>query len=224
MKQFYKLFFVILALAAPLVGRAQFKGQQPSDPTGSNVFDATACVSYEWRGATYTQSDTYYDTVVNGSDTTVFTLRLIINQPSAGIDEQTLCEPYTWIDDVMYTASTDTPTYTIPNGAATGCDSVVTLHLTINQPSATDIAVTECESFTWHGETYTQSGDYSDTLTNAAQCDSIVTLHLTIYHGTHNVDTVAACENYTWHEVTYFTSGVYIYPYTNGTGCQAWTH
>lgn len=219
MKHIYTFLWLILALAAPLAGVAQSKGTQPSDPSGTNDFYATACVSYEWRDSTYTQSGTYYDTVVNDSDTTVFTLHLTINQPSAGIDVQTHCGSYTWMDGVTYTASTNTPTFTLPNAA--NCDSVVTLHLTINNSTTGDTTATDCESFTWHGKTYTQSGDYFDTLTNAAQCDSIVTLHLTIYHGTHNVDTVAACENYTWHEVTYFTSGVYIYPYTNGTGCPS---
>jgi hypothetical protein len=41
---------------------------------------------------------------------------------------------------------------------------------------------TALDSYTWpvNGQTYTQSGTYTDTLTNAAGCDSIVTLNLTL--------------------------------------------
>jgi hypothetical protein len=41
---------------------------------------------------------------------------------------------------------------------------------------------TALDSYTWpvNGQTYTQSGQYIDTLLNAAGCDSIVTLDLTL--------------------------------------------
>jgi hypothetical protein len=41
---------------------------------------------------------------------------------------------------------------------------------------------TALDSYTWpvNGQTYTQSGQYSDTLTNAAGCDSVITLDLTL--------------------------------------------
>lgn len=40
-------------------------------------------------------------------------------------------------------------------------------------------AVCTESSYEWNGETYTQSGDYTQTFTSAAGCDSTVTLHLT---------------------------------------------
>ena len=51
---------------------------------------------------------------------------------NAGTDVVTACDTYTWIDNNTYTLSTTTPTYTIVNGSANGCDSIVTLNLTIN--------------------------------------------------------------------------------------------
>jgi hypothetical protein len=39
------------------------------------------------------------------------------------------CDSYTWEDDITYTASNNTATYTLTNAA--GCDSIVTLDLTI---------------------------------------------------------------------------------------------
>ena len=58
--------------------------------------------------------------------------------------------------------------------------SLVTLQLTINQPSSGSASASACASYTWNGTTYTQSGTYVKTLTNAAGCDSIATLVLTI--------------------------------------------
>ena len=47
-----------------------------------------------------------------------------------GVDTQVHCDTYTWIDGLVYTASTDSATFVLTN--ASGCDSVVTLDLTIN--------------------------------------------------------------------------------------------
>ena len=79
-----------------------------------------------------------------------------------------------------YTSSNDTATFILTN--AVGCDSVVTLNLTItNSTTGTDI-ITTCNSLKWiDGNTYTSSNDNATyTLTNAAGCDSVVTLNLTV--------------------------------------------
>ena len=68
-------------------------------------------------------------------------------------------------------------TDTIYNGS--GCDSIITLNLTINQSFSTT-TITSCGSYTWNGTTYTSSGTYSTTLVNAGGSDSIATLNLTI--------------------------------------------
>ena len=53
---------------------------------------------------------------------------------TTGIDERVVCDSLKWIDGNTYFQSTNTPTYTLVNVA--GCDSVVTLHLTINTSPA----------------------------------------------------------------------------------------
>ena len=53
--------------------------------------------------------------------------------PTTSTDYKTNCTSYTWINGITYTASNDTATYTLVNSA--GCDSVVTLNLTINSVS-----------------------------------------------------------------------------------------
>jgi hypothetical protein len=141
----------------------------------------TACDTYTWiDGNTYTSSNnsaTHTLTNVNGCDSVV-TLDLTINYSNAGTDVITACDTYTWIDGNTYTSSNNTATHTLTN--INGCDSVVTLDLTINYSNAGDTTAVACDSFDWYGTNYTTSGDYAHTLTNVNGCDSVVTLHLTI--------------------------------------------
>jgi hypothetical protein len=71
------------------------------------------------------------------------------------------------------------------------------VELTIAHETASEITLTECGSYTCPGgKTYTESGDYTETITNVAGCDSVITLHLTI-----NPD----CQ--TTYETIYFCAG-----------------
>ena len=153
-----------------------------------------ACDSYTWHGDVYTTSTELVDSLLTstGCDSVV-THYLIINQSTAGIDEQTACESFTWINGETYTESTNEPTFTRSNSA--DCDSVVTLHLTITNTYHTDFTDEACDSYTWNGNTYTQSGDYPMTLTASNGCDSVVTLHLTINHSATSDEYLTICEN-----------------------------
>tara|TARA_B100001287_G_scaffold14280_1_gene10762 strand:+ start:719 stop:2389 length:1671 start_codon:yes stop_codon:yes gene_type:complete len=99
---------------------------------------------------------------------------------SSGVDVQSACESYTWIDGNTYTSNDNTATHILPNAA--GCDSVITLDLTINYPNTGTDVQTACDSYTWiDGNTYTQSNNSATWVTtNAAGCDSIVTIDLII--------------------------------------------
>lgn len=93
----------------------------------------TACDSSTWHGVTYytsTDEPAYIDTNAVGCDS-VITLHLTIRYSTYGVDVQRHCHSYSWIDGVDYDASTTTPVDTIQNGY--GCDSIVTLNLTIQQ-------------------------------------------------------------------------------------------
>jgi subtilisin-like proprotein convertase family protein len=95
---------------------------------------ATACGSYTWpvNNQTYTASGNYSFTLpaANGCDSLV-NLSLTINNAVTATDVQSACGPFTWIDGNTYTSSTNTPTFTISSGASNGCDSVISLDLTV---------------------------------------------------------------------------------------------
>jgi hypothetical protein len=143
----------------------------------------SACDNYTWiDGLTYTSDNntaTYVLPNAAGCDSTV-TLNLTIKNSTTGTDVQSACDSYTWIDGLTYTSSNNAATHVLTNAA--GCDSTVTLNLTIKNSSASTDAQTACRSFTWiDGLTYTSSNNTATMLfTNAAGCDSTVTLDLTI--------------------------------------------
>ena len=174
---------------------------------------ATACDSYEWNGDTYTESGeyTYTTTAANGCDSIV-TLHLTINQTQYAEESVFACDSYVWNRET-YTESGD---YVYTTVAANGCDSIVTLHLTINHSEIGEKEyATICygETYTWNGQTYATSGEYSVTLSNTAGCDSVATLLLTIMpEAVTTTETVVIGSNelpYTWHGNTYSATGRY---------------
>lgn len=70
-------------------------------------------------------------------------------------------------------------TYTEKYATADGCDSVVTLNLTITNATHS-ITETACEVFEYEGEQYTKTGQYTQVLKTSKGCDSTVMLDLTI--------------------------------------------
>lgn len=162
--------------------------------TGVDVQEV--CDSYTWiDGKTYTQSTNTPTWVLTNSEgcDSIVTLNLTIKEKSTGIDYQTACNTFTWIDGKTYNKSTDTPTWTLTNAA--GCDSVVTLNLTVNYTVYNEISVLDCERHDWNGTIYTESGQYTQTFISHKGCDSIVILNLGIGHPQFNSIEDEVCQN-----------------------------
>ena len=177
--------------------------------------ELTVCDSYTWpvSGDTYTQSGEY----IEGTDTLILT----VNYSTAADEFVTACDSYTW-NGVTYTeVPAEAPTMTLVN--AVGCDSVVTLQLTLNSATTGVEELTACDSIEWHGAMYYASNNTATyTTVNAAGCDSTVTLNLTVNHSTTAVEEVTACNRYVWHGVEYTAStNEPTYTSTNAAGCDS---
>ncbi len=97
------------------------------------------------------------------------------------------------------------------NGVLGNCDSTVKLTVINAAPTSSTLNRIGCGSLIINGKTYTQSGQYKDTITNVAGCDSVITLNLTINSGGPSSRTfnISACNQYVLNGKTYTQTGTY---------------
>ncbi|GAB5416664.1 MAG: hypothetical protein Crog4KO_21530 [Crocinitomicaceae bacterium] len=87
----------------------------------------------------------------------------------------------------------------------------------------TTTSVEACETYTWatNGQTYTNSGLYSETVTGSTGCDSTITLDLNIISPNDLTSNQTACDSYTWsvNGQTYTSSTTVTEALTTSQGC-----
>ena len=88
-------------------------------------------------------------------------------------------EPYLWHGQTL----SQSGVYVDTLFAVSGCDSIVTLNLTVYEDYTTEIDESHCEKFDWNGQTYIETGVYEYHGQSVHGCDSLVILNLTIKHG-----------------------------------------
>jgi hypothetical protein len=130
---------------------------------------------------------------------------------------ETACNSFSW-DGTTYYQSGD---YTHHYESYLGCDSVVTLHLTIHSEVTNEWNESACESYTWDGTTYYQSGDYTKHYESYLGCDSVVTLHLTIGHSVETDFSATDCDVYSWNNEIFTQSGDYVRTLQTAIGCDS---
>jgi len=125
-----------------------------------------------------------------------------------------VCNSYV-LNGHTYTAS---GIYTQVINSAAGCDSIITLNLTIGGSNTTS-SVTACDTYTWQGQPYTVSGLYSDTLVDSHGCDSILNLNLTIHNKVFSTVSLTICQGQVY--AGHSTNGTYIDTYVAANGCDS---
>ncbi|HET6224894.1 MAG TPA: T9SS type A sorting domain-containing protein, partial [Bacteroidia bacterium] len=119
----------------------------------------------------------YVEVIANNCISARLQVDAIVNHSTKGLPIiQTACDSLKW--NGVYVKTSGTYYDTLTNSK--GCDSILTLQLTITHGTSHQDTVKACGPYTWNGHTYTTSGVYKDTLATKAGCDSIVTLQLTI--------------------------------------------
>ncbi|MDG1840761.1 MAG: gliding motility-associated C-terminal domain-containing protein [Crocinitomicaceae bacterium] len=155
------------------------------NPTTSTS-SLTICSSqlpYNWNGLTFNTAGTQTDTLIsiNGCDS-LATLILTVNPQVSNSIYDTICNnqlPYSWNGLTFNAAGTQAITLT----STAGCDSIVTLNLTINSQDTNSIYDTICEGqlpYMWNGMNFNSSGMQIDSSLNANGCDSLTFLNLTV--------------------------------------------
>jgi hypothetical protein len=141
----------------------------------------------------YTVIGTNTTTGCQNSDSILITVNPLPNV-NAG-NNQTICQgdnstlnatgatSYSWNNNITNNVSftpTSTNNYVVTGTDSNGCQDSDTVQVTVNPTSASQLTQTAVGSYTLNGQTYTQSGTYTQVLQNSYGCDSTITLNLTI--------------------------------------------
>ena len=189
---------------------------------------AVACDQFTWYDTPFTSSTTTTHDLftAEGCDSTV-TLHLTVNYSTIGDTTAVVCDSFNWYDHTNLTSSTNTLTHLFTNAA--GCDSTVTLDLTVNYSTYGDTTAVECDSFNWYDHTNLTSS--TNTLThlfpagNQWNCDSTLTLNLTVHYSTTGDTTAVECDSFNWYDHTNLTSSTntltHLFPAGNQWNCDS---
>jgi hypothetical protein len=170
-----------------------------------------------------TVSGTYYDTIQTayGCDSAikyVVTIKKKTTSSMKAFDCKSYTSPsktYTW---------TKSGTYLDYLKNSIGCDSVITIFLTIGAPMDS-VSLVNCYSVkSPTGKyTYTQSGTYYDTLKSFRGCDSVLKVKVKILEGSSNEISVAECYKFKSPsgKYTYTKPGSYYDTLVNAAGCDS---
>ncbi|MEJ1238423.1 hypothetical protein WBG78_09850 [Chryseolinea sp. T2] len=137
--------------------------------------------SYFAGGIQRDVSGTYHDNLktIHGCDSIVTTHLEVVDQIEVTKDE-TVCAGKSYvIGSNVYSSS---GTYRELFSSKAGCDSVVTLHLTVLPQYESTVEINTCvgESYFAGGQLQTTSGTYVDTFKSLSGCDSVVITKLTV--------------------------------------------
>ena len=152
----------------------------------NNVRDTlvdTFCKQYVWEGNTYT-TDTLDSVIYAGGilrgDSIAYIRLTKLSEATGDTTVNDACKMFTWHGVTYYNDTIVSDT--LIGAAANGCDSIVTLTLTLLPPVTSTDSQEACNMFTWHGETFYRDTTVIDTIIGGAinGCDSIVTLTLKI--------------------------------------------
>ena len=118
------------------------------NPTVTGEETITRCASslpYNWNSQSITAAGYYTATLISPSGCdSIATLHLLVNPTVIGVETITLCAsslPYSWNNQSIAGAGD----YTATVVSAAGCDSIVTLHLTVaSQPKIVASSISSC--------------------------------------------------------------------------------
>ncbi len=151
----------------------------------TSLLEASTCDTYDFQGQSFSQTGQYEITLpgqaANGCDSTIM-LDLTVNETydiDLGVRE--ICRGSS-ITMGAYVLDND-EIYTLLFTSASGCDSIVTVAVTVVEELNEDLgSVTICEgeSYAFGGQNITESGSYSDTTTTEGNCINIRTIQVDV--------------------------------------------
>ena len=179
---------------------------------------------FDFNGKNLNSSGTYIDTLstIFGCDSVV-SLSLIVNPTSDPIIDKSICSNEYFDFNGRILNQQGTYFDTLSN--IFGCDSNITLNLTINPISVHKFSETICDNNPYYfaDKDINHSGTYFDTLLSYNGCDSIPILDLTVLPTHHSGYDANTCDDsiYTYYGVEYPESGTFIRVFESANGCDS---
>lgn len=154
------------------------------NPIAQTSVSATICSNeqYDFNGTLLNIQGVYVDTLRTYLDCdSIITLQLTVNQTSSFNFDIAICEGESY--DFFGADLTQQGIYAQSINNFLGCDSTITLNLTVNPVKTTvlDQVICEGETFVFIGDSLKVSGTYTKVLRTYLNCDSTVTLNLTVF-------------------------------------------
>ena len=173
----------------------------------------------QWQSVAGTYVDTFQ---VGGCDSISIIVLTVLPSSTVSIMD-TICQGDTlWFGGTPYTQG---GVYVDTLVAANGCDSIVTLTLTMLPSSSYAINDTICMGDTaWvAGVPFTQAGTHTVTVSAANGCDSVITLNLVVNQPSTYADTITICQGDSAliHGQWQTQPGVYVGTYSTVNGCDS---
>ena len=153
------------------------------NPVESTTLSAAICegATYTENGFNVSEAGTYTQNLqtINGCDSIV-TLTLTVNPVESTTLSAAICEGATYTENGFNVS--EAGTYTQNLQTVNGCDSIVTLTLTVNPAYniTIDASINEGETYEENGFSESEAGTYVHTLQSEFGCDSVITLNLTV--------------------------------------------
>ncbi len=174
--------------------------------------------NYETMAGTYTNNMTN----MNGCDS-VEVITLTVNPISTGTDTATICDGDSYVFGTQTLTMAGIYVETFQN--VSGCDSTVTLTLSVNSTNnTTDMAaICDGDSYVFGTQTLTMAGTYVETFQNVSGCDSTVTLTLSVNSTNNTTDSATICDgdSYVFGGQTLTMAGTYVETFQNVSGCDS---
>ena len=180
--------------------------------------------TYTENGFNASEAGTYTQNLqtINGCDSIV-TLTLTVNPVESTTLLAAICEGTTYTENGFNVS--EAGTYTQNLQTVNGCDSIITLNLTVNPVENTNLTAAICEgtTYTENGFNVSEAGTYTQNLQTVNGCDSIVTLTLTVNPVESTNLTAAICEGTTYTENGFNVSeaGTYTQNLQTINGCDS---
>jgi len=195
-------------------------------PNSTASLSATICQgqSYVFGTQTLTVAGNYTRTIpaANGCDS-VITLTLTVRPNSTASLSATICQEQSYVFGTQTLTIAGNYTRTIP--AVNGCDSLITLTLTVRPNSASVILSRICQgqSYVFGSQTLTSAGNYTRTIPSSNGCDSVVTLNLSVSPNSSSAISVTICEgqSYSFGAQILNTPGTYTRTLIASNGCDS---